>query len=263
MSTEFPDWLNDFITASFGEYQLMNQHQLVQQQLDSQSLNQQNELNKNMLNQEDQANVKGINDQTGEVFEVVVKDIDKKKKDKGLQIEFVGGRHGERYICSSIEDFCNGRYTHLVSQPLQVVAEEIAKDNSFINNFIDISIAGNSESINIETALDITNKITKESYISDSDYKKICAKLNYEDLNSYNVYLKSANIKIAATQSQIKYYVDYIKNFKEYKLSSQDPKKIESLKSRIASVEKFKKIAKELSEEFKKDPILQNINIGE
>ncbi len=134
-----------------------------------------------MLNQEDQANVKGINDQTGEVFEVVVKDIDKKKKDKGLQIEFVGGRHGERYICSSIEDFCNGRYTHLVSQPLQVVAEEIAKDNSFINNFIDISIAGNSESINIETALDITNKITKESYISDSDYKKICAKLNYED----------------------------------------------------------------------------------
>lgn len=262
MANEFPDWLNDFVTASFGEYQVLDPASFVQKIKDEQSLNQQNELTKNMLNHDDQSNVKGMNDQTGDVFEVAVK-TDKKKNDKGCQIEFSSGKYKDKYLCSSIEDFCNGRYAHLKTQSLQIIAEEIAKDYNYIMNFVETSIASNSDSISIETALEVTNKIVNESRIADADYKKICSKLNYDDLNIYNSYIKNANIKVLAPVSQIEYYIDYIKNFKEYKIASQDLKQIYNLKNRIASIEKFRIIANELSEEFKKDSVLRNITLGE
>ena len=262
MSSKFPDWLNDFVTSSFGEYQVLDPASFVQRMKDEQSINQQNELTKNILNHEDQSNVKGMNDQTGDVFEVVVK-TDKQKKDKGCQVEFASGLYKEKYLCSSIEDFCNGRYAHLKNQSIQLIAEEIAKDHTYVLNFVETSIASNSDSISIETALDVTNKIVSESRMADSDYKKICSKLNYDDFKIYNSYLKSANINVMAPVSQVEYYIDYIKNFKEYKMASQDPRLIDNLKNRIASIEKFRMIANELSEEFKKDSVLRNIILGE
>ncbi len=262
MASKHPDWLNDFVVAAFGEYEVLNPSNFVQKMKDEQSLNQQLELTKNVLNHEDQSNVKGINDQTGDTFEVVLK-VNKNKNDKGCQVEFASGRYKEKYISSSIDDFCNGRYAHLKTQSLQTIAEEIAKDHVYVTNFVETSIASNSDSITIETALDFTNKIIKNSRLADSDYRKICSKLNDEDLNVYNSYLSNANIKISASNAQIQYYVDYIKNFKEYKIASQDKDKLIHLQNRVSSIEKFKTIAPELSEEFKKDSILRDIRLGE
>lgn len=255
-----PEWLNDFILTSFGQYQVMNQRDFVQKIKDDQSsLNQQNTLD-NRKTVKDKANFEGMNDQTGEPFEVVVdNNKEQQKRDKGLQIEFSSGKNKEKYICSSIDDFCNGRYAHLKSQPsLIAIAEEIGRDNAYIINFIETSIASNSDSMTIESALNLTDKITNNSSISEQDYNKISSKLNYEDINIYNVYLAQAKIEIKKAVNDINYYMDYIKNFREYKIAS-----IPELQQRISSIEKFKEIRAELEQEFKKDSILKNIEIGE
>lgn len=260
---QIPEWLNNFVNASFGQYDVMNPKDFVQKMNDeSENLQNQNLFKLDPHDPIEKSNVEGMNDQTGDRFEVVVK-MQKNKDDKGMQIEFASGEFKDNYICSSIDDFCNGRYAHLKTQPLQFVAEEIAKDVNYITNFIETSIASNSDSISIETALDVTQKISKNSCLADSDYKKICSKLNEEDVNIYNTYLKNANIRILAPISHVQYYIDYIKNFREYKLASANTEVISILQARIASIEKFKSMTNELSEEFKKDSILRNIKLGE
>lgn len=260
--SRLPQWLSDFVTAGFGQ-EVMPQKDFVKNIKDQQSLQQQNDFNNTFRNTEDKANAVGVNDQTGDSFEVVVVNQNKSKKDKGLQVEFSSAKHG-KYVCAAIEDFCDGRYAPLAEQPLQAIAETIAKDCVYISNFIETSIAGNSDSITIETALDVTSKITHQSSISELDYKKICAKLNDDDLEIYNTYLTHSKIRIAKPVSNIDYYIDYIKNFKEYKMATEDKSSIESLKTRIGSIEKFRAIRSELLEEFSKDPILRFIDrIGE
>ena len=258
-----PQWLNDFVTANFGE--VIPQRDLVQNIKDQQSLQQQNEFNQGFRNNEDKANAVGMNDQTGESFEVVVNNQPKGKKDKGLQVEFSSAKNG-KYVCATIEDFCDGRYAALSEQPIKVIAEAIAKDCIYVSNFIETSIAGNSDTIAIETALDLTSKITHNASISELDYKKICSKLNNDDLDIYNIYLTHSKISIAKPVSNINYYVDFIRNFKEYKMVAEasDANALNLLKTRISSIEKFKSIRSELLVEFGKDPILGLIDkIGE
>ncbi len=255
-----PEWLDDFIMTSFGQYQVMNQRDFVQKIKDDQSsLNQQNTLD-NRKTVKDKANFEGMNDQTGEPFEVIVDNMkEQQKKDKGLQIEFSSGKNKEKYICASIEEFCDGRYAHLKAQPsLVAIAEEIGKDNAYIINFIETSIASSSDFVTIESALNITDKIVHESSINEQDYNKITSKLNYEDLNIYNTYLAQAKIEVKKSVHNVDYYLDYIKNFKEYKIAS-----IPELQKRISSIGKFKEIRAELEQEFKKDSILKDIEIGE
>ena len=260
MST-LPEWLNDFVTANFGE--VIPQRDLVQNIKDQQSLQQQNEFNNGFRNTEDKANAVGVNDQTGENFEVVVVNQNKSKKDKGLQVEFSSAKNG-KFVCASIEDFCDGRYAHMIKLPIkdikQHIANEIAKDCIYVSNFIDTSIAGNSETIAIETALDITSKIAHNASISELDYKKICSKLNSDDLEIYNTYLTHSRIAIAKPVSNMDYYIGYIKNFKEYKIAEKssaiNDEVIKPLKSRISSIEKFKSIRSELLVEFGKDNVL-------
>lgn len=262
-----PNWLNDFITAGAGE--MMNQQQFVQQMKDQQSINQQNSFNTNMVNDTDgKANAIGVNDQSGESFEVVVEQK-KGLKDKGLQVEFSSAKGG-KYVCAALEDFCDGRYSYMSNLPLrnvpQHIANEIAKDCVYVANFITASIAGDSDSITLSTALDITSKIQHNSSINELDYKKIVSKLNMNDQEIYDTYLSHSKISIAKPISDINYYINYIKNFKEYQVAAEnmDKNAINSLRTRISSVEKFRVISSELLVEFVKDPILRTIDkIGE
>ncbi len=264
MSRELPNWLDEFVLQSFGSYDVMNQQDFVQKVKEEQSLNQQNSINDVFRDESQKSNAVGINDQTGDRFEVVVNKVNKNKNDKGLQVEFSSGMYKDKYICSSIDDFCNGKYSHLKNLPIKSIAKEIARDNDYIFNYIETSIASNSESISVETAIDITNRIMKNSSLIESDHKKICSKLNCEDLNLYNTYLSNSNIRITKNSLELQYYIDYIKNFKEYKLASNNVKNSLSLLSkRIISIDKFSNIKKELIQEFKKDPILSRINFGE
>ena len=255
MEQNIPEWLNEFVNANFGQNQVVDQNSLVRDLNRDKSVQNQNDFNnysRDTRDKEEAANIVGVNDQTGDKFEIVVQ-MEKNKSDKGLQIEFSSGNFKDNYICSSIEEFCNGKYAHLKNQPLKSVAEEIAKDVNYINSYIETSIACNSDSITIETAFDVTLKIKKDSSLSNSDYKKISSKLNCEDLDIYNSYLKKSNIRVLEPISSVKYYIDYIKNFKEYKMAENDISCVKELKNRIASIEKFRIISKELSEEFKKD----------
>jgi len=266
---EIPEWLNDFVLKSFAGYEVMNQQDFVQKQKDEQSLNQQNSINDTYRDESEMSNAIGINDQTGDKFEVVVNKMNKDKKDKGLQVEFASGAKKDKYICSSLAEFCGGRYANLEGFPLDMVANTIAKDHSYIINFIETSIASNSESITIETALDITKKIIKDSSISKSDHRKICSKLNNDDLTIYNIYLANSGVKIAEqpsmdTVSDLGYYMNYIRNFKEYVLAADDKEEgLPLLKARIASIEKFNTLKDALAGEFKKDSVLCDIEFGD
>jgi hypothetical protein len=266
---ELPDWINDFVLKSFGGYEVMNQQDFVQRQKQEESLNQQNTINEGYKDSDEKSNAIGINDQTGDKFEVVVNKVNKDKKDVGMRVEFSSGVNKDKYICSSLSDFCGGRYANLEGFPLEMVASTIAKDHSYIVNFIETSIASNSDSITIETALDITKKITKNSSIDKGDHKKICSKLNNDDLTIYNIYLANAGIKItdatvADKVSDLGYYMNYIRNFKEYVLAADDKEKgLPLLKARIASIEKFSALKDALADEFKKDTVLCNIEFGD
>ena len=129
---EIPEWLNDFVLKSFAGYEVMNQQDFVQKQKDEQSLNQQNSINDTYRDESEKSNAIGINDQTGDKFEVVVNKMNKDKKDKGLQVEFASGAKKDKYICSSLAEFCGGRYANLEGFPLDMVANTIAKDHSYI-----------------------------------------------------------------------------------------------------------------------------------
>jgi len=265
-NSKYPLWLDEFMSAFGGQNEILNQKDFVQQQNQQQNrenMNSMNELMKN--NTEDSAIENGVNDQTGNKYEIVVqRDRDEKaRKDRGLQVQFSSGENKELYICSSINDFCNGKYSNLKNESLDKIAKIIAKDNQFVISFLENSIAANTEQMEIEQAIKIANSITKNDSILESDYDKICSKLDEDNIKIFSNYLGTCGISVVSNRNSIKqdvsYFIDFIKDFKEYK-TAKDNLNIENinrLKYRIASIKTFEKVKSELNQEFQKDNILK------
>ena len=269
--SKYPHWVDDFLSAFGGQYDTLNQKDFVEQQnqnKDRQNMNSMNEFTR--TNPDDAAVENGINDQTGNKFEVVVKKDrdDKAIKNKSLQVQFSSGENKELYTCSSIDDFCNGKYANLKNEPLGKIAKAIAEDNKFVVSFIETSVAANIEQMEIEQAIKLANAVTKEKTILESDYYKLCSKLDSDNIKIFANFLGACGISVVSNRGNAKqdvsYYMNFIKDFKEYKVAKQtkNSRDINSLKDRIASIKIFEKVQAELNEEFKKDEILKLI-IGE
>lgn len=264
--SKYPSWVDEFMSAFGSQYDTLIQKDFVQQQTQQKERENMDSMNQLMRNNtEDTAVENGINDQTGNKFEVVVKkDRDEKaRKDRGLQVQFSSGENRELYICSSIDDFCNGKYSHLKEESLDKIVKTIAKDNNFVLSFLETSVAANIEQIEIEQAIKIANSITKDYSILESDYDKLCSKLDEDNIKIFSNYLGTCGISIIANRNSIKkdvsYYIDFIKDFKEYKTAEKNRsfENIKKLKNRIASIKTFEKVKSELNQEFQKDNILK------
>ncbi len=267
MSEKLPNWMDNFITGAFGSGDFSTQREMVQDKKEQQSLNGQNAFNDYFRDDSGSASKDGINKETGERYDVRVKKekITKNKieqKDLGLQIEFSSGKHKDKYICSSLDDFCNGKFSHLKNESLEKIAKEISDNNKFVFNFLEASTASLSDSIQLETALSIANNITHNAKLLDIDYRKLCSKLNLEDVETFDKCLKNAGISVIKNNlpNRVSYYLDFIKNFEEYKLAKNNSSYVEKLKNRVGAITLTDKELKEsLYKEFQNDEILKKI----
>ncbi len=258
-----PQWIEDFILKSFGQTNGYNPSNFVNTMNEQNDRNTQDAINKMWLNdghENGSGNLKDQNNQDETKTEVNVKKI-KDKKDVGLQIEFSSGKNKEKYICSSIEDFCNGKYVHLKNEPENIISSEIMKDKEYILKYLDASMASNFDTITIESAIDLTEKIQVNSSLLENDYKKIVSKLSDRESFIFEQYLKNKNIKVKASKDKLKYYVDFIKDFKEYKIAANNPSSIniERLRNRVASIDTLNNFKEDLLNEFSNDEILNKI----
>jgi hypothetical protein len=268
------------IVKEFGNMSQQNQNQLNSQK-DSQD--------------NDAFRLESQDATTGEEFSVDIKsEKNKPKSKKELEwinrektVTFTSLTNKNKFITSDLKSLCGGKYAELTGKPLQEIAETLASNYNDIFNYVDASIAQYSEKITPDQAFRVAKSVTSDNKISYFDYEKITAKLNDELSMRFNDMLKGAGIKIfypmiaferenleAANKKQlaekdnmerqsslerknkeINYYVNYIKDFKEYKLGNKN-----GLEVRMASVINLlnKDIKESVLAEFKKDPIFKN-----
>lgn len=286
-------WLDEFLSA-FGQTGesanpfVRDQQSLVQ--------NYNNTNNKNMQSQQDgneqeSFHLDGKDPQTGEDFALDIKTDLLKPRNKReeewvkreMTVTFTSLNNKDKFISSSIDNLCGGRYAHLVDQPIPVVATALVTDFNTIWNYADSSVASYADRITPQQAYRIARSVSENMKLSYFDYEKISSKLSGEHQDQFNEMLKSAKVNISyplnvlekemtdaknaaeaarvegirqAKENSINYHVAFIRDFKEYKL-----KHMADLKKRVASVLSVvdEGIRNDVIAELKKDSVTQAI----
>jgi len=262
---KLPDWIDNFI-ESFGEG--ASQQEFVKSLSDP--ANPEN-VESAALPIEDTYTERNNDKSDAKNFEVVVNK--KKKKDNvknvGTTVLFASGRNKQNIIEADIDSFCGGRYAYLSNDSAQRIAEIIAKDTDFISNYLEASVIRYSDDASVEEAINLVNSLNIQSNMSVSDYRKISSRLNEDNVRAFDDYLTASNIKISKSmQENINYYLNYFKDFSEYRLASMGVDidyNISQLKKRIASVELTITASygtdglRTLKKSFKNDEVLKNL----
>jgi len=289
------DWISEFITA-FGQtgngdsanYFVRDQKSLVQDYVNTNGKNTQTTQNER---DEQSYHLDGKDPNTGEDFALDIKTDKLKPKSKQeeewvrreMTVTFTSLKNKDKFISASIDNLCGGRYAHLIDQPLPVVAATLVVDFSDILNYADSSVASYADRITPQQAYRIARTVTNNKKISYFDYEKITSKLGSDHQEQFNDMLKAENIHIAypinvldkeladkkvavekervATakanrDKSINYYVNFVKDFQEYKLRN-----LPVLKARVASILSVvdEGIKNDVIAELKKDAVIQAI----
>ncbi len=287
------DWINNFLDAFAQSGENANPFARDQKSL-VQDYN--NTHNRNMQSQQDNNeqqsyHLDGKDPQTGEDFALDIKtDLlkarNKREEDwvkREMTVTFTSLNNKDKFISSSIDNLCGGRYAHLVDQPIPVVATALVTDFNTIWNYADSSVASYSDRITPQQAYRIARSVSDNMKLSYFDYEKISSKLSGEHQDQFNDMLKSANVNISyplntlekemsdakivaeasrleslrqAKQNAINYHVDFIKDFQEYKMRNTA-----ALKHRVAAVLSVvdEGIRNDVIAELKKDAVIQAI----
>lgn len=287
------DWINNFLDAfaqSAGEgssYLIRDQKSLVQDYVNTNGRNTENQQDQN-----DQSyHLDGKDPQTGEDFALDIKTERLKPKNKReeewvkreMTVTFTSLNNKDKFISSSIDNLCGGRYAHLIDQPLPVVAAALVTDFNNILTYADSSVASYSDRITPQQAYRIARSVSENSKLSFFDYEKISSKLSQDHQDQFNDMLKSSSISIAyplsnlmaemqekkvaaekaetqrivqAKSEAINYHVAFVRDFQEYKL-----KNIPALQKRVAAVLLVvdEGIRNDVIAELKKDAVTQAI----
>lgn len=287
------EWISQFIEA-FGQtgdssnYFVRDQRSLVQDYVNTNGKNTQTQQDEN---NEQSYHLDGKDPQTGEDFSLDIKTDKLKPKDKReeewvkreMTVTFTSLNNKNKFISSSIDSLCGGRYSHLINEPLPAVAAALVTDFNTILNYADSSVASYSDRITPQQAFRIARSISDNKKLSFFDYEKISSKLSEEHQDQFNDMLKSSSINISyplntlekeiadkkaviesermenirlAREKSINYYVSFVKDFKEYKL-----KNIPVLQKRVASILSVvdEDIRKDVIVELKKDSVTREI----
>ena len=286
------DWIEEFLSA-FGQSGesanpfVRDQRSLVQDYV--------NTNGKNTQTQSDEADqqsyhLDGKDPQTGEDFALDIKTDKLKPRNKReeewvkreMTVTFTSLDNKDKFISSSIDNLCGGRYAHLIDQELPVVAAALVTDFNDILNYADSSVASYADRITPQQAYRIARSVSENLKLSFFDYEKISSKLSGEHKNKFDEMLGTSSIKIAyplnvlekeiaereataeamrvseiknARDNAINYHVSFIRDFQEYKL-----KNIPTLQKRVAAVLSVvdEGIRNDVIEELKKDSVFHS-----
>jgi uncharacterized protein YeeX (DUF496 family) len=264
---KLPDWIEGFI-ESFGEF--ATQQEFVNSitdpsnpdNIDSANLPMDETYTETDKNRPDSKN-----------FEVVVNK--KKKKDKnttrnvGTTVLFASGKNKQNIVQADIDTFCGGRYAYLKDESAENIAKIISKDTDFISNYIEASSIKYLDDASVEEAINLINNLHIKDNMSVGDYNKISSRLNEDNVRAFDDYLIASSIRVSKPiRENVDYYLNYFKDFAEYKLASQGfntEYNISQLKIRIASMEPAivssygAEGLRTLKSNFKSDQILKNL----
>ena len=276
------DWLSQFI-LSFGaegdssSYTYRDQKDVVRDFKQNNPGWSNPEQNSNIRNNEmeEESTEIGKDEETGEAYEVKVKSLNKKiNKDKEdewrqreLTITFTSLDEKDKVIHSHIDYLCGGRYAGLKNLSTSELAHYFSKECGKVFKYADASIANYSEIIDPRQALRLAKSISERQIISHVDYEKLCSKLNKKMIGQFDNLLAEAKIKIAypiigmkkeavIEEPKENYYLNYIKDFKEYKTAN-----IHALRIRVSSIlnQMSEQDKKDLMNEIGQDPVLKTI----
>jgi hypothetical protein len=273
------DWLSQFI-VSFGSDDSSSYHYQDQREVFKNYNNEkgntpanQERTNQNDATNQENAEESGINED-GEEIEVKVKSLSKKLNkdkedewmDREMTVTFTSLDNKDKIIHSNIEYLCGGRYANLKHLSAGEVAKFFIKEYDKVFKYADASIANYSDMIDARQALRLAKSVSEKSIISHVDYDKLCSKLNNKNLiKEFDSLLGEVKIRVAYPIVGMKkesstpvenYYINYIRDFKEYKTRD-----MVALKARVASF--ANQLSKEdvdgLLKEVVKDEVLKNI----
>lgn len=222
---------------------------------------------------EEESTEVGKSEETGETYEVKVKTLTKKLndakekewKERELTVTFTSLDEKDKVIHSNIDYLCGGRYATLKNLPVRELAQYFAKEYDKVFKYADASIANYSEVIDPRQAFRLAKSVSENKIISHVDYEKLCSKLDGKMLGDFDNLLAEARIKVAFPISGMKkesaktensYYMEYIKDFKEYKTAN-----IHALRIRVSSIIRQlpEEEKRDLLNQFEKDDILKTI----
>ena len=209
----------------------------------------------------------GRNEDTDENFSVEVKkyslkpknpkdDIEKKWLTQETIVTFTSLSDESRSICSDLSDLCNGRFSYMSNLPSSEIAKGLASHHKEIFGHIEASLASYSSAIDATHALRLATDVSFNNMIHRSDYERIRNKVETSQLKEFDNLIVSAGITTSPVKPLDDYYVNYIKDFMEYKTEN-----IAGLRKRVrvilGSIGQEKK--NQLLEKFNEDPILSNL----
>ena len=206
------DWVESFIRA-FGQeasnsFEFRNQNDFVAQQNKVDDRDQINQINRDaeeMKHKDENLNMNAEDEATGDEYVIELKRTETGPDRKDVNITFSCVNDKNKYVSSTLEGLCEGRYSSYADQSLKTIATVLCSEYEFIFNYVDASLAKYTEALDSSKAIKIA-EIAKDSdgMISYIDYKKIGSKLSSDGLKEFNQRLATANIKVYYPASHIK-----------------------------------------------------------
>ena len=287
------EWLSQF-AAGFSPndpsepYRYREQSDIANQFYENQNAQNGEQTKNDDVADFDEHRQNGESEKSGEKFEVKIKSNKKKNvfedtiegwKEAEKEMSFSSLDNKNKTLNSSLKNLCGGAYAHLNNLPNDAVANILAKDYDKIFNYVNASIAGHSDAISVEQAIELANSVAEDGKISSVDYGKLKGKLRASSAEEFDMMLKSAFIEVSTGSSKVasikgsiddhgtyplssfdikesNYYFDYIKSFAEYKTENHNglTKRIASVWSGLNEAEK-----KDLMIEMKKDKVMSRL----
>jgi hypothetical protein len=206
------DWVESFIRA-FGQdasnsFEFRNQNDFVAQQNKVDDRDQINQINRDaeeMMEKDENLNMHAEDESTGDEYVLELKRTETGPDRKDVNVTFSCLNDRNKYVNSTLEGLCEGRYAGYAGKSLKTIAAVLCNEYEYIFNYVDASLAKYSDALDAERALAVAQLAKdKDGMISYVDYNKIRSKLSSDGLNEFNERLITANIHIYYPTSLIK-----------------------------------------------------------
>jgi hypothetical protein len=241
------DWLDKFISSFAAEtYQYRDQKDVYRDT--QQGTTGVNQEKVNPSSKQDDGQMQkieredGVDETTGEEFTVEVHKYSLKPKDpkdkqerdwvaQEAMVTITSLDDEARSIHSNLSDLCNGRYANLIELSSSDIAKKLVTCHKEIFGHIEASMANYSNVINADSAMRLVQAATSLGAINFNDYNSIRNKVESGQVENFDRLITKANIQFSGRTSNTDYYMDYIRDLKEYKTAN-----MQELKPRIANI---------------------------
>lgn len=271
LENSFLEAFGQSIDAPGGQYLYRDQKDIVRDYNRNKNVEKSNEVSEIYRNELEEHTQVGTSKDTGERFEINVKtfkpkdDREREWIEREMMVSFTSLDDESKKVVSTLSGLCRGKYASYKSLPANEVADHLSKECDFVFKYAEASMAIYSDIIDAKQAFRIAKSIAEKNIISNIDYEKIQSKLLPTACSEFDRLLGDARICVAypvddniktADAKDVDYYINYIKDLKEYRLGDTD-----GLRNRVASIlaQSDQDTRVGLILQIKKDASLKNI----